>query len=96
MGRLKIIADQIKVSYAGLIGEGLDRDDLIVLVANMRRLSVEFDMNILQTLSPEERSRVAKLVYVAMPVAIETIQRDTKRYGPFGFEVEKKKPGETP
>lgn len=90
MDRLKPIVDQLKISYAGLIGEGLDRDDKIVLFANMRRLSTEFEMNILLALSAEERSRVGKLVSVAMPVAIETIQQNSKRFGPFGFEVDKK------
>lgn len=90
MDRLKPIVDQLKISYAGLIAEGLDRDEKIVLFANMRRLSAEFDMNILLALSPEERLRVGKLVAVAMPVAIETIQHNSKRFGPFEFEVQKK------
>lgn len=90
MDRLNPIVDQLKISFAGLIGEGLDQDEKLVLFANMRRLSTEFEMNILLALSPEERTRVEKLVSVAMPVAIETIQQNSKRFGPFGFEVEKK------
>lgn len=85
MDRQEKIARQMAQLHAGLIGHGLTKNEELVLVGQMRSLSVEFDLSLLAALSPKERSRVSKLVSVAIPVTIDQIKQDNKKFGPFGF-----------
>ncbi|RCS55987.1 hypothetical protein DTL42_00940 [Bremerella cremea] len=88
MKQLQTISEQMNVAYAGLIGGRLTRDEHIILAGQMRKLSVDFDLAVLMALSPEERQRVGQLVKQAMPVALESIQRNHKQLGPFGFKLD--------
>ncbi|RCS54454.1 hypothetical protein DTL42_04745 [Bremerella cremea] len=87
MHRLEEIAELVTAIHATLFTRtSISNDELIVFYGIMRRRSVEFDLAILGVLTEEERSRVAKLVSLAMPVAIEKIKQDNEKLGPFGFE----------
>ncbi|MBI1248869.1 hypothetical protein GC197_13640 [bacterium] len=90
MDQLNEIADRVAVIRAGLISnKDLGKDALIVFWGNLRRLSVECDLAIINALSREERLRVNKLVAVIMPISIEMITRNDNARGPFGFDVSK-------
>lgn len=86
MDQLDAIARQIAVAHAGLISnKNLDEETLIVMFGHMRRLSVDFDLAVLNALSDDERGRIAQLVSVAMPASIEMIRQTNNDLGPFGF-----------
>ncbi|PQO45282.1 hypothetical protein C5Y93_15105 [Blastopirellula marina] len=87
MDKLGECVEPMKICYAGLIGHGLTRNQEIVLTGQMRRLSVDFDLIVLASLSPKERARVNQLIKVALPVTIQQVRQDNQKFGPFAFST---------
>lgn len=78
--KLVKIADDSLLVHRSFFTRGLTRDDKIIAVGTLRRLSVELDMAILSVLSEQERIRLAQLVVHFVPIAQKLADQDHDCY----------------
>lgn len=76
MNRYEQIVEQVATAVAATFSKRLTEAEAIAIAGHLRGLSIELDLEIVKSLSPDERTRVAKLVSYLLPGAIA----DSKRW----------------
>ena len=76
MARIRDIVKEANKAHLSAFNNDTTEYDKIAAIGAVRKMSVEIDLTILQSLTPEDRIRVARVIVHILPIATKLAKSD--------------------